>query len=72
MANLKQLKENLEKNPAARAKFLADLLKTLESNGLDVNDPDVLKSLDLDLDLNDGPKFVEGLKASTVVVTLVM
>lgn len=70
--DLKKLRTNLLKNPAARARFLADLLGTLRQNGVDVDDPKVLKSLHLDLDLSDGKKFVAGLKASTVVITLVM
>lgn len=70
--NLKTLQQNLLKNPAARAKFLADLLDTLRKSGVDVDDPKVLESLQLDLDLTDGKKFIDGLKASTVVITIVM
>ena len=45
--DLKKLRTNLLKNPAARARFLADLLGTLRQNGVDVDDPKVLKSLHL-------------------------
>ncbi len=70
MADMKDLKAKLETNPAARAKFLADLLGMLENNGVDVNDANVLKSLDLNMDLSDGPKFVAGLKASSIAITI--
>lgn len=71
MANdLKKLRDNLAKSPAARARFLADTLEVLKRNGLDVDDVDVLKSLDLNLDLTDSKKFLDGLKASTVVITI--
>ncbi len=69
--DLKSLRQRLLKNPSARAKLLADLLSTLKANGVDVDDPKVLKSLNLDFDLTDGRKFVESLKMSTVVITLV-
>jgi hypothetical protein len=72
MADLKELKKSLETNPAARAKFLANLLDTLEKSGLDVNDKKVIDSLKLNLDLSDGKEFVKGLAASTVIITIVM
>ena len=72
MANtLKDLRSKLVASPVARARFLADTLDLLNKNGLDVEDQDVLKSLDLSLDLNDGRKFVDGLAASTVVITII-
>lgn len=72
MADLKDLKKSLETNPAARAKFLANLLDTMEKSGVDVNDKKVIDSMKLNLDLRDGKDFVKGLAASTVVITLVM
>lgn len=72
MADLKALKKQLETNPAARAKFLANLLDTLRKSDVDVDDPKVLESLKLNLDLTDGKEFVKGLSASTVVITIVM
>lgn len=69
--DLNNLRGRLVASPVARARFLADTLDLLGKNGLDVEDPDVLKSLDLSLDLNDGKKFVDGLRASTVVITII-
>jgi hypothetical protein len=68
--DLKKLRDNLTKSPAARARFLADTLEVLKRNGLDIDDPDVLQSLDLNLDLTDSKKFLDGLAASTVVITI--
>lgn len=72
MANgdLPTLRSRLEQNPAARARFLADLLQTLQKNGVDVDNSKVLDSLKLDLDLSDGKKFVGGLSASSVIITI--
>lgn len=70
-SDLKNLNNRLINSPVARARFLADTLDLLEKNGLDVQDPDVLKSLDLNLDLNDGKKFIDGLRASSVVITII-
>ncbi len=65
------LNANLKQSAAARTKFLAGIMELLEKNGVDVSDEEVLKKLDLNLDLSDGEKFVKGLAASTVVVTVV-
>ena len=72
MPNLKDLRNRLLESPSARATFLTGTLSLLKDNGVDVDDPDVLKSLDLEFDLRDGQRFVDGLKASTVVITIVM
>lgn len=73
MANdINDLNANLKQSAAARAKFLAGVLELLEKNGVDVKDEEVLKKLDLNLDLSNGEEFVKGLAASTVVVTVVM
>lgn len=71
MADMKSLQKRLETNPIARTKFLADLLGTLERNGVDIQDPKVLEQLNLNLDLRDGKKFLEGLRASTNIITIV-
>jgi|Laugrespbdmm15sd_2_1035082.scaffolds.fasta_scaffold03183_4 hypothetical protein len=70
--NLKALGTRLKTSTAARAKFLSSLLDTLEKNGVDVTDENVIKELNLHLDLTNGEAFVKGLAASTVVVTIVM
>lgn len=71
MATLKDLKHSLETNAAARAKFLANLLSTMEKSGVDVNDEKVLDSMKLHLDLRDGKEFVKGLAASSNIITIV-
>lgn len=69
--DLKGLRANLAKSPFARARFLADTLSLLKSNGVDVDDVSVMKELDLDMDLNNGERFVDGLVASTNIITIV-
>jgi hypothetical protein len=64
--------ERLLATPAARAAFLADPLSMLEANGVNIRDPNVLNQLDLETDITDGRRFVDGSVASTNIVTLVM
>lgn len=66
-----KLRDRLATNPAARAKFLAGYLDLLGAHGVNVEDPEVLKELGLNLDLSDGPAFVQGLgDASTNIITV--
>jgi hypothetical protein len=67
---LQEMRDNLAANPAARARFVADLLGMLERQGVNVNDTAVLNSLDLNLDLRDGQAFVDGTLASSAVITI--
>lgn len=69
--NLKTLRENLVRSPSARARFVSDLFTLLEKQGVDVDDPEVVSELDLNLDLSDGDKFVGGTLATTNIVTVV-
>jgi hypothetical protein len=71
MANLKDLQKSLETSAGARAKFLADLLSTLEKNGVDVNDKSVIESMNLNLDLRDGKEYIKGLTMSSNIITLI-
>lgn len=71
MSDLKSLQKKLESNPVARTRFLADILGILERNGVDVHDAKVLDQLNLNLDLRDGKKFLDGLRASTNIITIV-
>jgi len=69
-SDLLTLRNNLNKSPVARARFLADTFDLLSKNGVDVEDQEVLKSLDLNLDLTDSRKFIDGLAASSIVITI--
>jgi len=71
MSDLKALQKRLETNPIARTRFLADILGILERSGVDIHDSKVLDQLNLNLDLRDGKKFLDGLRASTNIVTIV-
>lgn len=71
MSDMKSLQKKLETNPVARTRFLADLLGTLERSGVDIQDPKVLEQLNLNLDLRDGKKFLDGLRATTNIITIV-
>ena len=68
---LNNLRGRLVAISVVRARFLADTLDLLSKIGLDVEDPEVRKSLDLTLVLIDGKKLVTGLRTSTVVITIV-
>lgn len=71
MANdLKGLRTRLVSSKFARAKFLADTLTLLKDNGLDVEDDKVIEELHLDMDLKDGERFLDSIRASTVVITI--
>lgn len=66
-----KLRDRLVTNPAARAKFLSGYLDLLEAHGVNVNDPQVLQELGLNLDLSDGPAFVKGLgDAGAQIITI--
>lgn len=71
MADLNELRESLVRSPAARARFVSDLFTLLEKQGVNVDDPAMVRELDLNLDLSDGEKFVGGTLATTNIVTLV-
>jgi hypothetical protein len=68
MSDLPTLRKTLAENPAARAKFLADTLRLLESHGVNVNDPKVIEKLGLNLDLTKGTDF--GKVASSIAITI--
>lgn len=67
MSNLEVLESRLLTSPTARARFLADTLELLEKNGVDISATlgDVISSIDL----TDGASFLNGLAASTIVIT---
>ncbi|MCS5422425.1 MULTISPECIES: hypothetical protein [Psychrilyobacter] len=46
--DLKDLTVKLKKDPVAKEKFIADMLVALKNQGIDTNDPEVLKTFDLD------------------------
>jgi hypothetical protein len=65
-----KLLKKIQADPVARTRFVADVLNVLEKHGVNVNDPQTLKKLGLDQNLN--PMKGIGTVASTVIVTLVM
>jgi hypothetical protein len=71
MADLNELRANLVRSPAARARFVSDLFTLLEKQGIDVDDPAIVRELDLNLDLSDGEKFAGGALATTNIITIV-
>lgn len=68
--DLRSLRNVLINSPTARVHFLARTLDLFRDSGVDVDDPAVLADMDLDLNLTDGQKFVSGLAASSIVITI--
>lgn len=68
MSTLEDLEVTLLSSPAARARFLADTLELFEKNGVNVNAAFSGAAAN-SFDLTDGPRFLGGLAASSMVIT---
>ncbi|TYL71018.1 hypothetical protein [Bradyrhizobium cytisi] len=65
---LDHFKKNMSTNPAARAKFIVGILGILEEQGVDINDPAVLKKFGVHIEIPE--KNIPPSVMSTNIITV--